>query len=490
MTPGPRTALVCLVALIGSCAHVATKTSGDLVEIDCPEHQVSGDVYCRTLTVAENPDVPDGRQIPIRIMVLSATGDSPEADPLVIIPGGPGQSAIAAPNLRSFFSEYFAEIRTHRDIVLVDQRGVGGSNPLPLEPPASLLFVRTQVNLPPEWGRAALERLQQHADLTQYTTARAVDDLEAVRRALGTEKINIYATSYGTRVAQYYLKRFGNRVRSAILKGVSPPDDNIVLSYGRKPQRALDILYAMCASDTQCNKTYPDLPAQLDAVLDRLARDPVDVELQHPLSGNLASFRITRGSLAFGIRAQLMNAFAFARLPRLISQANEGDFSSWVQFLPRIPALYASQLYGGMTFSVVAAEDAPRVTKAAMALDSYATLIGDEVAQSFMELADFWPIEDAPDDLFTPLRTDVPILLVSGALDPATPPEGAESMLAGLTNGTHIVFRGGSHSAANFDGLDQIMADFLSEGSAENLDLSAVDNNHPPAFETEANRGS
>ena len=185
MIPRPRTALICLIALVGSCAHVESNTAGDLVEADCPEHQVPGDVYCRTLTVDENPDVPDGRQIPIRIMVLSATGASPKADPLIIIPGGPGQSAIAAPNLRRFFSEYFAGIRTDRDIVLIDQRGVGGSNPLPLEPPASLLFVRTQVNLPPEWGRSALEKLQDHADLTQYTTARAVDDLEAIRRALG-----------------------------------------------------------------------------------------------------------------------------------------------------------------------------------------------------------------------------------------------------------------------------------------------------------------
>lgn len=474
-----------LLAFVAPFGTGALATAGELRDADCPEHQISGEVYCRVLSVAENPDVPDGRQIPIRIMVLAATGASPTDDPLVIIPGGPGQSAIAAPNLRDFFSSYFAPIRVDRDIVLVDQRGVGGSNPLPLEPSADLLFVRTAMNLPPEWGRAALPRLQGDADLTQYTSARAVDDLEAVRRALAADRINLYATSYGTRVAQYYIKRYGDHVRAAVFKAVSPPDDNIVLSYGRKPQRALDLLFEWCASDARCNTAYPDLQEQLDAVLDGLDRNPVDVEVQHPTSGEPYLFQITRGNFAFGVRAQMMNAFAFARLPRLISKANHGDFASWAQFLPRVPALYATQLSGGMAFSVIATEDVSRVTEPAIKADADATLIGDEIARGMLELAEFWPTGHVPDDLFAPLRSEVPVLLVSGALDPATPPDGAEAMLPGLPNGRHVVFRGGSHSAANFDGLDRIMAEFIAEGSASNLDLSAVDDNRRPDFETE-----
>ena len=479
---------VTLLLTSGVGCQAAETATQDLAQADCPEHEIPGEVYCRLLLVAENPALPDARHIPVRIMVLAATGNERKTDPLVIIPGGPGQSAIAAPNLRNFFSSFFSPIRNHRDIVIVDQRGVGGSNPLPLEPTEDLLFVRTEMNLPPEWGRAALPGLQDRADLTQYTSARAVDDLEAVRKALGAEQINIYATSYGTRVAQYYIKRYGNHVRSAVFKGVSPPDDNIVTSYGKKPQQALNKLFEMCASDDRCNNEYPDLRAQLETVLDRLDRGPVQVDVQHPMIGRPHSFLITRGNFAFGIRTHMMNAFAFVRLPQLISEANKGEFASWAQFLPQVPEIYASQMYGGMTMSIIAAEDVTRVTESAMKAEADATLIGDTIARGFLELTDFWPSGDVPEDLFTPLLTEVPVLLVSGALDPATPPEGAEAMLTGLPNGRHIVFPGGAHSAANFDGLDQIMTEFISEGSAGSLDLTAVDNNRPPAFPTEDSR--
>jgi len=472
-----------LFAIAACDAEPPAATAPELVDIDCPVHEIAGNVFCREIVVAENPEMPDGRTIPIRIMVLAATGDLPQADPLVIIPGGPGQSAIEASNLRRFFSDYFTPIRVYRDIVLVDQRGVGGSNPLPLSPEAESLYVRTGMNLPPEWGRDALPGLERVADLTQYTTARAVEDLDAVRRAIGASRINLYATSYGTRVAQYYLKRHGEHVRAAILKGVSPPTDNIALIYGRNPQRSLDLLLTMCATDTDCAEAYPDLRGRLEEVLAQLAREPVRVDIEHPVSGESHAFEITRGNFAFGIRSQMMNAFAFASLPKLIVEAHRGDFSSWAPFLAQIPAVYATVLYGGMTFSVIATEDVPRLTESAIRADSDDTLIGDTLARGFMELEGLWPQGSAPADLFTPLESDVPVLLVSGALDPATPPAGAEAMLPGLSSARHIVFRGGAHSAANFEGLDRIMAEFIDEGSADDLDLSAVDANRPPAFD-------
>ena len=480
----------CVAAAALSFIGVAGEAKGaappDLPEIQCPEHEISGTVYCRALMVAEDRRAPEQRLIPIRIMVLAATGPSVEPDPLIIIPGGPGQSAVESPNLRGFFADYFAPIRARRDVVLVDQRGVGGSNPLSLSPAAELLYARMETNLPPEWARAALPALSARADLKQYTTTNAVEDLEAVRQAIDADRINIYATSYGTRVAQYYMKRYGAHVRAAILKGVSPPDDNIALSYGRKPQRALDLLFAMCAADAACDETYPDLRGQLNAVLTRLEAEPIEADASHAMTGAPFRLSITKGAFAFGIRSQMMNAFAFARLPRLIAEANDGDFSNWSSFLSRIPAVYATQLYGGMTLSIIASEDAVRLTEEAIKSDAEGTIIGDALARSFSEIAEFWPIGDAPEELFAPLISDIPILMVSGALDPATPPEGADAMLPGLNNGQHILFRGGSHSAANFDGLDEIMAEFIAEGSAADLDLSAVESNAPPPFDVGA----
>ena len=471
--------------LLGLCTAVvpvyAAESRPMLREAECRDHAVQRSVACHALEVPENPDQPKARTIALHIMVLRARSETPASDPLFVIPGGPGQAA-TDPSLLRFFAEFFDPVREERDIVLVDPRGTGGSHPLSLEPAAEQLFSRPELNVPPEWGRAALPRLEREAELTQYTTARMVDDLDAVRRALGCERINLYGTSYGTRVAQYYIKRHGAHVRSAVFKGVTPPDENIALDYGRHPQRALEKLFALCAADSACAAAFPDLASRLDLVLVRLAHEPVTVETKHPGTGESVPFTITRGNFAFGVRSLMMNAGAFVQLPLLIDQAAEGDFSSWASFLMQIRLGYAQRLHGGMAFSVIASEDVPRLTEDAIRADSDGTLIGDALARGMAEIGTFWPRGDAPEDLFAPLETRVPILLVSGGLDPATPPAGAEAMLAGLPNGRHVVFAGGAHSAANFTGLEKIIAEFIREGSAKALDLSAAEANRVPPF--------
>ncbi len=452
----------------------------------CPEHRLHGEVACYVVNVAEDPGNPDARTIPIRIMVLQSGAAAPAPDPLYVLPGGPGQSAIGMANLRRFFADFFDPVRRSRDVVLVDQRGTGGSNPLDLEPSADRLFVRPEMNIPPEWGRAAIDRLRHRADPAQYTTARAVDDLDVVRRRLGHEQINLYGTSYGTRVAQYYVKRHGESVRTAVLKAVAPPDANIALSYGRYPQRAFDRLVELCRQDPSCATSYPDLKHDLETILARLDRRPVTAAIDHPLTGEPAEFTIARGNFAFGVRSALMNAAAWARLPMLIRQASAEDFSAWAPFLAQVRAAYATRLHAGLTLSVIAAEDAPRLTEAEILHDASGTFIGDALARGFLELNDFWPRGEAPADLFTPLETDVPILLVSGALDPATPPEGAEAMLEHLPNGRHIVYAGGAHSAANFEGLDRIIRDFVESGTTDGLDVGAAVANRPLPFNAPA----
>lgn len=435
-------------------------------------------VECRALDVAENPNERADRKIPIRIMILRATAQRNDPDPLFVIAGGPGQAATEG----SFFPRFFAPVRETRDVVLIDQRGTGGSNPLALDPSEEDFFVRPELNFPPEWGRAALNALKARADLAQYTTARAVDDLDAVRRALRYGRINFYGTSYGTRVVQYYIKRYGDHVRSAVLKGVVPPEANIALSYGRNPQAALERLFALCAADSACRTAHPNLAADTKAVLARLGRAPVTIETPHPKTAKPTGLVVTRGNFAFGIRSQMMSAAAFVKLPDLIAQAARGDFSQWAPYLAAVRKSYASDLYGGMTFSVIAAEDVPRLDDAAIRADAEGTFIGDALARGFAELGGFWPKGAAPGDLFTPLSAKTPLLLVSGALDPATPPEGPEAMLASLPNARHVVFAGGAHSAANFSGLDEIIAEFIREGSAADLDLDEATANRPPPF--------
>ncbi len=475
----------CLALFVTFATRPAAAAAGDsLQSIACPDLPVTGHVTCWTLSVAENPAKPAGRRIPIRIMVLRAASPTPDPDPLFVIPGGPGQSIIAEAGLTKFFAELFAQVRETRDVVFVDQRGTGGSNPLELDPPRDKWFVEPGTNMPPAWGRAALARLERKADLTQYTTARAVEDLDAVRRALGYEKINLYGTSYGTRVVEYYIKRHGSHVRTAVLKAVLPPGGNIGLGYGRGPQRSLELLFALCAHDSACAAAYPHLRADLDSVLTRLETRPVTLDVPNPGGEGTMPYTITRGAFAFGLRSLMMSASVFPQLPALIAHAARGDFSAWAPFLARERELYATRLFGGMSFSVLAAEDAPRLTEDAIRAETHDTLIGDTVARDIAEIGRFWPRGAAPADLFTPLETLVPVLLVSGMLDPATPPAEAEAMLTHLPNGGHVVYPGGSHSGANYSGLDGILTDFIRSGSVERLDIGAAEANRLPPFAT------
>src|SRR5690606_4668082 len=172
---------------------------------------------CGWLTVPEDGNQPQGRSIRLHVAIIPALRLQPAADPLYIISGGPGQ---AASEMYLNMAPAFARIRRDRDIVVVDQRGTGRSQ-------------RLDCAFPDEQALTAADELQQTTqqcigslpgDVRCYTTSIAVQDLDAVRAALGHARINLYGVSYGTRVAQHYMRRHPERVRSAILDGVVPAD--------------------------------------------------------------------------------------------------------------------------------------------------------------------------------------------------------------------------------------------------------------------------
>lgn len=170
---------------------------------------------CGVLPVPENPNDPQGRKIDLNVVVFPAVKRIPEPDALFLLAGGPGQAATEAfpALLTAFFN-----IHQRRDIVMVDQRGTGKSNPLRCLDDEDESLAED----------AALEKLKAcpsalDADLRYYTTEIAMADLDAVRAALGYTTINLYGASYGTRAALTYLRMYPDRVRSLILDAVVDP---------------------------------------------------------------------------------------------------------------------------------------------------------------------------------------------------------------------------------------------------------------------------
>src|SRR5690349_19418084 len=264
----------------------------------CRVPDVDQEVLCATYPVWENREIRKGRKIGLHIVILPALGSDKQPDPVFIFGGGPGQ-AIAGD------ADGFAQssLRQKRDVVLIDQRGTGRSNPLHCSlygEPVDLRLAAGDL-FPVDAVKKCREKLEKVADLTQYTTTAFVDDVNEVRQWLGYGKINLNGGSYGTRTAQVYLRRYPETVRSAVLIGVAQLESYIPLGHAAAGQRALDMLLAECASQPECRAAFPDTKADLAAVKKRID-EGVTVTLTNRGTGKKQEVRPTWGLVAEGIR--------------------------------------------------------------------------------------------------------------------------------------------------------------------------------------------
>lgn len=462
------------------CASAAGATSSQAsMPSQCPQHDIAGTTRCHLISVPEYPSEASGRHIDIEVMVLAARIPHPLADPLVVIPGGPGQSATRNAGLRRYFARTFDALRADRDIVLISPRGTAGSNELPLTPKNDHLFASLATVFPPEWARGAQAGLAKRAELARYTTTHIVNDLERIRAALGYERVNLYGTSYGTRVAQVYASRYPARVRSLVLKAPVPLGTILPLTYTPGAERALRLVFAECRAQTACAARYPAIERRFDALMTQLRASPAATSVAHPVSGAEVDLSFDDAAFGYLLRNVLMSASGGRTALKLIDAAIRGDFSEAASLTATIRRGYAADLAGGMALSVIASEDVPRITASNMARDRRSGFLRGAVAEGLLLATAGWPRAPVPPDVLAPLRSPVPTLLIAGRFDPATPPAFAHSIARGLPRSKVLVFRGGSHSGENFTGLDAIMTQFVSSGDIRILDTSAVDANRP-----------
>lgn len=430
---------------------------------------------CGTLTVFEDQQVASGRTIPLNIAVIPASGGSPRPDPLFLLAGGPGQSAVEAfPLVVSTWNGITAD----RDIVLVDQRGTGKSNPLACE---NFQEVETNNTLTTEElvALAGVCRAELEADLTLYTTEIAMADLDAVRAALGYEQINLFGVSYGTRAALTYLRLYPERVRTVVLDAVV---SNELVLYQDMPadgQRALQLLFARCAADADCQEQFPDLASEFQTLLDRLA-EPVAVTVAHPVNGELIELELTQEMLTQAIFNLLYSPEFVSLLPLLIHTVYEsGDFAPLVS-----QALLLSEgvgLYQGMFYSVACAEDAPLISLSEAAQDQENTVF-PLMAELFVGVCEEWPRGVVSADFRQPVTSETPVLLLSGEADPVTPPVYAEQVAQGLPNSLHLVIPGYGHGVSSVGCMPRVVADFIERGTTADLDISCLSQIQPLPF--------
>jgi pimeloyl-ACP methyl ester carboxylesterase len=376
--------------------------------------------------------------------------------------------------------------RRDRDLVFVDQRGTGESNPLAcnLYPDKNDMAAYFNEVLSLDRLRACRLELEKVADLKLYSTSTAMDDFDEVRAALGYEKINLFGGSYGSTAALAYLRQYPVRVRTATILGVAPPDMKLPLPVIKGVQNAVDRVFADCAADEKCRAAFPNPKGDLDAAIKRLEKEPARFETVNPFTGKSHQVTLTRPVFGEFVRTMLYQQEFSRWLPLLLNKAAAGEFELFATVAFQSFRGIEDQIARGMHFSVVCAEDVPFITDADVALENTGSFYGDYRLQAYRKICEFWPRANVPAAFARPVVSDAPVLLISGEADPVAPPWLAAAAAARLPNGRHITVPHTGHSFS-FPCVDNLVAEFVSKGSAKELDVSCVAQIRRPPFITE-----
>src|ERR1041384_5644506 len=467
--------LVAVIIALQSASTVRQNVTQRLVLNDCAIQGVQGPAKCGTLEVYENRAKKQGRRISLNLVVLPATGDKREPDPFVYFAGGPGS---AATEDAQGIAGAFKKVREHHDLLFVDQRGTGKSHPLdctfynPTDPQSYLGYF-----FPLEDVRKCRPELEANADLKLYTTDIAVDDMDEVRAALGYERLNLFGGSYGTRAALIYLKRHPKRVRTGTLQGVSPPNHYMPGDFPLGNERALQGIIAECAADQACNAAFPNLKEETKSVLAQLIKGPVEVEVKRPGANDRVKVILNRDLAAEAIRYMLYSPVAASRVPLTIHAASQGNFVPLTEAAIGYRKLLVSSGSNGMYLSVTCAEDLPWIKPGEGERMAENTFLGDYRLRQQREACALWPRADIAKDYADPVRSDVPVLILTGEWDPVTPPSNGDAVAKNLKNSLHIVVPHGAHGLGGLENIDCILGittEFIERGTTAGLDTTCV----------------
>jgi pimeloyl-ACP methyl ester carboxylesterase len=461
---------------VHAAAPAAPRWQGKLHACTLPEGHVKA--FCGSYEVFENRETRAGRKIALKVVLLPAKGRDRAPDPLFFLEGGPGASATAdAAELAG------DPMRARRDIVLVDVRGTGGSNPLSC--PLWGDGTRLDHIFPLDAVTACRDALMKRADLTQYTTPAAVDDLDEVRRYLGYGQVNLYGASYGTFAAQIFLARHPEAVRTAILSGVVKPGEPAPLYHAKNAQQGLELLGRDCAAEPACHAAFPNFPAEVATVLDRLAKQPAKVKVKDPKTGKPVTVELTRSAAADTLRFSLYSPDKASQVPLRVHLAAQGDYRILAQTAVQLRVRLQQGLAWGDLFSVSCAEDLPFIDPRLIPAATRGTFYGDDRVREQLAACGVWPHARMPAGWGKLIHSNAPVLLLSGERDPVTPPADAALVAKGFPHGLLVQIPHGTH-AGEGTCEERLIADFIERGTVEALDLTCIKAGKTMPFVTDA----
>jgi pimeloyl-ACP methyl ester carboxylesterase len=485
----PLAVLLALASASPSSAQTTTSAAPALEPCTIPG--IAEPARCGTLQVWENREARSGRRIGIHFAILPAKGVAHATEAVAYFAGGPGEAATGdAPDV----VRELAPVRDTRDLLFMDTRGTGGSNPLPCEisRPGDLQSYLVEFFTAEGVARCA-RALAPRADVRFYDSAPAVDDLEELRAALGYRTLDLYGTSYGTRSALVYLRRHPEHVRLVLMHGSVPTDIRYPLTVAPDAQAAIDGVFADCARDPGCHAAFPDPAADLRESLRRLDAGPVEATVVSPLSGEVATVRLSRERYTEALRYMTYDAGSAALIPALVHRAARGDFAAAAEqaLFWRLGLVSASSR--GDYLAVTCPEDVDFVDTAQAARLARGTYLGTWRVRDQKAACAAWPHRRLDASFVRPVESRVPLLVINGQYDPATARQHAERLLRGFPNGRLVIIPSAGHGPGGLVGVagcyESILAGFVRTADARAVDASCMERVHRLPFPTDLPAG-
>lgn len=476
---GAGVSLLCLLALpAGAERSIEFKP--------CHLDGLAEEVRCGVLEVPEDRAQPNGRRIPIHLAVVPALRRDVLPDPLFLLAGGPGQGARG---LARAIAHGFEDVRRQREIVLVDLRGTGASSPLNCPSGGDAL---TAIARGGGLGFDAAACLRaQSADVRFYANEAAMADLDAVRAALGYERINLWGGSYGTRAALVYARLYPERVRSAVLDGAAPFDIRFPLTLPATADAALEKLFADCVAETACAKAHPNLRSELAALLERLRAVPAHVLVRHPRSGGLSTVTVDEATVAVIVRGALYVPEMARLLPHALERAAQGSFEPLLALSVETASWATETMALGTTLSVICTEDVPRVSAAEAARAVAGHTLGRTEVADWLAGCRAWRSGPLPARVGEVIPLAIPALVLSGGLDPVTPPALGELMRRHFARSWHLVVEKAGHNVSFTGCVPRLIAAFINAASGDHLAFDCARQiQRPPFFIAAAERAA
>jgi pimeloyl-ACP methyl ester carboxylesterase len=478
--PAPASASTAAVAP----APAATWKLGSLTltacELAAPNSGLSTAAWCADFPVPENRADPHSRTIKLKLAVLRSRAQVASPDMLAFLAGGPGQ---AATDSAAQVATVLKPLLAHRHVLLLDQRGTGGSNALSCKESAATTTPDDSTFDADKLRAAAaqcLKLLAGHADPRYYTTTIAAQDLEDVRKAIGSPQFDLLGVSYGTRMAQQYLMRFPQSVRSVVLDSAVPNSLALGEDFARNLDDALKAQFARCTAEPACKKQFGDPDQTLYQLRDALRANPHQVSFRDPQNYQTVKQMLDEDSLASVVRMFAYTPATAALLPLSIDAAAHGDVGPLLGQAKLLNGELSELMGSGMQYSVICSEDADLL---AVRPQDAQTILGTRMVDALKAVCSVWPKGTRPADFHAPLKTDKPVLLLAGQYDPVTPPRYAEEVAKGLPNARVLTLKGQAHSVMATGCTPQLIQHFIEKLDPKTLDASCLDRLQPtPIF--------